>query len=375
LVLKSKHHEPSSRSYKTDLLIVAYGLGCGGTEKVVAYLSDYFCQKGRSVTLVTIDHEDNDFFNLNPRVVRISLSVDSLTEKTTNHSFGSQLYRLLKLRRIIRNYRPKTIISFNPSVNILMLVSSVGINTKRIICERNNPYLQRVSRKLQITRKVIYKMADLITVNSDAALKYFSDLNFGHKTSFVSNPIMVTSATFHEQSRQKTILFVGRLTHQKGLDILLTAFSLSDLKSKGWQLIVVGEGADKQHYQKLAEKLSIHAFVSWVGLVSDLRAWYTETGLYVLPSRYEGTPNSLYEALSYGAPAICSESLVKVHPIIDIVKPWVTFENESVQDLCEKLRHLCLDEDFRRSLAMDGHRYVGALGSISGESEWEELLN
>lgn len=103
--------------------------------------------------------------------------------------------------------------------------------------------------------------------------------------------------------------FLGRLAvKQKGLDLLLKAFALSRLKQVGAKLIIAGpdfrDGLST--LRRLAEDLSVTDSVEFRGELSrsDVRQFLSAPSIFVHPSRWEGMPFSLIEALAHGMPVI-----------------------------------------------------------------------
>jgi glycosyltransferase involved in cell wall biosynthesis len=110
-------------------------------------------------------------------------------------------------------------------------------------------------------------------------------------------------------SRKRYILSVGRLLeNQKRFSILIHAFKL--LLDKGYELdlVIVGDGPDKEAYQKHSARLNVENRIHFLNDVSDtdLEILYNECDLFVLPSCLEGLPLVLLEAMNYGKPIIAT---------------------------------------------------------------------
>ena len=92
----------------------------------------------------------------------------------------------------------------------------------------------------------------------------------------------------------------------KGQDILLEALSRADLPGPGWRLTFYGEGPDRSYLERLAEFYGIADRIAFAGHVSDIRHVWARHQMLVLPSRSEGTPLALAEAMICGRPAVVS---------------------------------------------------------------------
>jgi glycosyltransferase involved in cell wall biosynthesis len=101
-------------------------------------------------------------------------------------------------------------------------------------------------------------------------------------------------------------LFVGRLSYQKGLDVLLRIWRRFVERRPGATLLVLGEGPDGASLRRQAEALGVSGSVDFRGLRLDVRPHYAAADLFVLPSRYEGLPNVMLEAMAAGLPVIAS---------------------------------------------------------------------
>lgn len=102
------------------------------------------------------------------------------------------------------------------------------------------------------------------------------------------------------------VLFVGRLRYQKGVDILLEAWARFRRRRPRALLILLGAGPDARSLAEKAEELGIARSVDFRGVRRDTGPHYAAADIFVLPSRYEGFPNVMLEAMAAGLPVIAS---------------------------------------------------------------------
>lgn len=97
---------------------------------------------------------------------------------------------------------------------------------------------------------------------------------------------------------------IGRLTHQKGLDVLLAA--LGRLDKLDFLCLIVGEGEDAEALKEAANRLNLSDRVIFTGFRSDVPEILGSLDLYVQPSRYEGMPLAVLEAMASALPIVAS---------------------------------------------------------------------
>jgi glycosyltransferase involved in cell wall biosynthesis len=103
-----------------------------------------------------------------------------------------------------------------------------------------------------------------------------------------------------------TVVCVAKFRYQKGLDVLLYAWSFLIEQIPQARLILVGDGPLQPSLQRLAADLGISASVEFAGLCSDVAQQYRRGRIAVLPSRWEGMPNALLEAMACGRACIAT---------------------------------------------------------------------
>lgn len=103
----------------------------------------------------------------------------------------------------------------------------------------------------------------------------------------------------------KKVLAVGRLCKQKGFDSLIKIWQKlpSELKSI-WHLDIVGEGQDKEELKSLIKEYELEDSISLKGHTSDIEKEYKSHQIFCFPSRYEGFPLALLEAMSHSMPCV-----------------------------------------------------------------------
>ncbi len=104
------------------------------------------------------------------------------------------------------------------------------------------------------------------------------------------------------------ILFIGRLVEQKGLDVLLRVALLLKQRKHDFEVRIIGSGPLRSSLEDQAQEFKLDSCVNFVGAVKpgEVAVQFSDADLFVLPSRYEGFPGVLLEAIAHGLPAIAT---------------------------------------------------------------------
>lgn len=235
------------------------------------------------------------------------------------------------------------------------------------------PFLWRVLRR-----------ADLITVSNPAYvqtspfLRPFADkcriIHHGTNLSrFTATPAATARAAAIQQryTNRPLVLFVGRLRHYKGVDVLLKAMPQVQAR-----LLIVGTGPMEAHWRQQARADGLTDRVTFLGRVSDeeLPALYHAADVFVLPStnRAETWGAVQVEAMACGLPVVCTElgtgtSYVNQDGVTGFVVP-----PKDPQALAEALNRLLANEALRRQMGAAGCKR--AREQFSQEAMVEQLL-
>ena len=115
---------------------------------------------------------------------------------------------------------------------------------------------------------------------------------------------------------------VGRLTYQKGYDILIKAFA--SIKRRDIHLVLVGEGEEEISLRRESAILGVDRNVHFLGFRRDVKYLFGAFDIYIQPSRWEGMPNSLIEAMAAGCPIIATDVDGNRELVEDGVHGWLT---------------------------------------------------
>jgi GalNAc-alpha-(1->4)-GalNAc-alpha-(1->3)-diNAcBac-PP-undecaprenol alpha-1,4-N-acetyl-D-galactosaminyltransferase len=354
--------------------MVIADLSAGGAQRVFSQLANAWAAEGRNISVVTLSGADTDFFHLASEIRRNSIAGLAPSHGPIS-AIRANLRRLFALRSAFRASGAKRLLSFTGSMNVLTVLAASGMDIRVTISERNDPARQSLGRVWDFLRRRIYPMADLVTANSQGALASLSAFVPAEKLAFLPNPIGQQSSTVKARLNGPTILNIGRLNRQKGQDVLIDAFAQIAQVREDWCLMIIGSGECEGALRQRAMQRGVAERVSFVGQVDDPFPYYRAAQIFALPSRYEGTPNVLLEAMSAAMPCIVSDASGGPLEYIADGESGLVVPVEDVARLSSALETLMDAPDLRARLGAAGRERLGQHGFGQVLAAWAEALD
>ncbi|WP_282611383.1 glycosyltransferase [Pelagibius sp. Alg239-R121] len=344
----------------------------GGAQRVAKNLIDAWVQKGRRVQVITWMAQETDFYRLPVDVQRVVVGQKpSDAGRAAAHLFN--LGAIFKIRRHLRESKPKAAISFITVTNIFLILASLGLRRRIIISERNDPTRQEVGFLWENLRWLLYRFADVVTANTKHAVMAMEDYVPRQKLLSVRNPVILQH-TGVDCERLPVILSVGRLDPQKNHRLIIEALGRLGIKAQGWSLQILGEGRERDILSDLTEYNGLSERVTLLGLVTDPNPYYRAASIFVLSSIYEGTPNALLEAMAHGLPCIVSDSLPGALEYIEDDVSGLVFRSDDAEHLAECMQSLIDQPELRWRLGREARRRMENYSLEIVSAQWDRLL-
>jgi GalNAc-alpha-(1->4)-GalNAc-alpha-(1->3)-diNAcBac-PP-undecaprenol alpha-1,4-N-acetyl-D-galactosaminyltransferase len=289
------------------IAFVIPNLGPGGAERVASLLANYWVGQGHGVTLATFGTPGAEpFFALEDGVALRELGAPAAARGLTVR-LGTNIARVLRLRSLLRELRPDIVVAFMTDANVVSLWAARGLGVPVVISERNQPGRPGLERLHRLSRRLSYPMAHAMVVQTEAIASW-AKARFRIPIHVIPNPILLDrSGASRKQGDIHQLISLGRLTHQKGFDVLTRSFAAVASKHPDWELVIYGEGPDRAYLERLRAESGFRERMSLPGLTKDSAGALRQANLFVLPSRFEGYPNALLEALGCGLPVVATD--------------------------------------------------------------------
>lgn len=359
----------------TRVLLCVSSLEPGGAERMIAELANAWARKGWSVGVLTLAAASADHYTVDHNVRRLGLDL-IFDSKSRWQSIVNNIRRSVAIRRAAKSFGPAVVVSFIEQTNIRVLAALSGSGIPVVVSERTEPRKHVVGAGWHHARRWLYPRAARVVVQSRSVANWAAAFVPARRVVVLPNFVreLPEAASPHARATAE-ILAVGRLGLEKGFDLLLRAFAQAGLADSGARLTILGEGPERAALLTLARDLGIAAAVSMPGVVKDPERWMATCTVFVLPSRYEGFPNALLEAMAMGCAAIAADCDSGPREILRDEQDGLMVPPENVDALARALVRMMGDAALRARL---GARAVEVRERFSRErvlAQWETLVH
>jgi glycosyltransferase involved in cell wall biosynthesis len=348
-----------------------------GTQRVLSQLTHRLADRGHKQTVVCLNDSWDESLVSNLRKAPVEVRIVGKAALASGYGLLSTLFWLRRER-------------FDIAVTLLFVADVVGrvlarlAGVDRIISSLRARNVNYSSLQRWLVRTTMASV-DVVVINS-SYLREFAIVEEGARPDRIlvipngvciedySTPIdqSLLRANMGLQGNTLLVGSVGRLTRQKGFDVLLEAFSL--LSREDLNLLIFGIGEEEAKLRALAGKIGLQERVHFAGYRRDLPSLLGALDLYVHPARFEGMPNALLEAMAVARPIIASSADGNRELIEDGIHGWLVPPEDPVM-LAKTIQKALRDPDeARRRGAAARQRVITQFSLETMVVAWEKLL-
>ena len=359
----------------------------GGIERVLAdkinYLIGYY---GYEVCLLTVNQGTHSVpYKLHPNVQKIDLGIQ-MYQQYNFHGIKRFFIRRklnkllnLQLKRAIDKVSPDIIICVKLDfVGVLLAVKGMAplIVECHTLCKSDALEGSGLLRRLHsMYWKLLVRRVNAVVALTEGDATAWKRWN--RNVFVIPNAVNLNNHSSISDCRNKSAIFVGRFSTQKGIDSLLKIWSLVSEKHPEWQLDIYGEGELRVHYLSVINEMgaNVHVFAPTTNIMEK----YRENSILLLTSLYEPFGLVLPEAMSCGLPVVAFDCPYGPAEIITDGVDGFLIQNRNVEAFADKVCQLIEDEALRKKMgeagALSSMRYSPDRIMPQWKSLFENLVN
>ncbi|OZG66175.1 glycosyltransferase, group 1 family protein [Bifidobacterium hapali] len=347
----------------------------GGTENVSIMLANALAAEGwvndgNAVSFVSLFEEhDRPFFDIDPRIARYTVY------PTVTHGIQHYFDTVKRLRRLVKQHHIDVLVDIDGILDMYSLPIKRSAGVKVISWEHFNYHQNPGVPYRKLTRRWAARKADAIVTLTEADRKLYLD-NAHPKCPVIAipNPMQTVTPQPVYAADSRIIISSGRLTYQKGFDMLVDVAARVLPGHPDWQWFILGEGEDRPMLEEKIVAAGIGNQLILKGRVENMPDYYRKAAMFVLTSRFEGLPMVLLEAKAYKLPIVSFDC--ETGPA-DIVTDGVNgdlVETGDISGMAERINLLIDDDEHRGRYAAHADEGMDCFDRDLIIGQWDRLL-
>lgn len=371
--------------YVTPALYMA-----GGVERVLTLKANYFAEHfGYDITIILTEGKGKPlFYPLSDKIKIVNLDINF--EELWTCSFVKKVFVYLKKQRIFKKRLSEALMTLRPDITVSLLrreinfindipdgsrkIGELHINRAnyRNFDAEEAGQLKRLFAKWWSGRLLSHvRKLDRLVVLTDKDRESWVELD---DVVTIPDPLSLTPTSVSPLSEQRVVA-VARYSHEKGIDLLLQAWSEVEKQNSGWRLDVFGDG-DRRPYERLMAQLHINgAHCQLHGRTNNVEHEYLKSSLFVLSSRFEGFGMVLTEAMACGLPVVSFDCPWGPRAIIRDGEDGLLAENGDTHALAQQLLRMMGDDRLRSQMAANAVQNVQRFSIAHIAAQWKALFD
>jgi glycosyltransferase involved in cell wall biosynthesis len=362
-------------SEKQRLFFIIPSLMRGGAERVLISLANYFNQLNFETFIVSLNT------NIPAYPIDDGVKVIYILKRDKNfpgHRIFYVLQTFYKLIKLLLEHKPVFVVSFITSANIWAGITCNITGTPYLVSERTSP--NRTVNQFGYFHKrlaaLIYKKAAAVVVSAkgveDCLLQNGAFKNLDNIYRITNAVPLFKPVSAEKVHRRKFILGVGRLAYVKGFDMLIAAYAKA--QPDDIDLLIIGEGEERANLICQVYNMGLREKVILPGSKTNLQDYYSQAEMFVLPSRNEGYPNALVEAMSFGCPCVAMNCDFGPSEIITNWHNGVLIPRNSITAMADAIGRIITDPELKAELGNHALNINDTNNADRILKDWENLI-
>lgn len=341
----------------------------GGTERVGSMIASSLAERGYDVTMLSFWNHGAPFFPLNEKI-----HIDYLLQPSEGKLHRTYIYTILKLKHYIKEHQFDILIDIDSELALWTSYAVQGTNCKLVSWEHfNYKHTLQDKRRMHALHLVSQRSAKLVVLTKQ-------DYDLHKEAGFPENKLIcIPNPTPFEKvspskKSEKMVLAVGRLTEQKGFDLLVQSWSIAAKSVPEWSLAIVGSGENELALKQMAKAKQVHN-IEFFPATSHVEEWYDRARVYALSSRYEGFPMVLLEAMSKGLPIVAFDCVTGPRELITDEVNGRLVPDGDVDKFAQCLVETLTDEDRQDRYTKANLKRIKGYSTASITDKWERMIH
>ncbi len=257
-----------------------------------------------------------------------------------------------ELERLFKRHCPTRVVSFLSRTNMRICSALWWRDCHLVVSERNDLRKQQLQFPWPSFRRLLYRRADVLTANTTGVMDSLVPLFQARQVALLPNPLPmpVVPAAVGSAGDRKGFITVARLVPQKGIDVLVRAFAQTSCAAQDWSLTLVGDGPEREALERQVLQAGLEGKVHFLGFRSDPQTFLLQAGVFVLPSRFEGMPNALLEAMAAGLAVVVTDASPGPLEVVEAGVSGLVVPSDEPAALANALDRLAAEPQLRERL-------------------------
>ncbi len=363
----------------------------GGVDRILSTKANYFAeQSGYEVYIITDSQAGHPpIFPLSPKVKHIDLKTDFDIQyhhgliMRTYYYFSLMKQYKKRLTKVLKEIEPDFVLTtlgrdmdFLPNIkdgSIKIGESHIAKQFTRnfhLMEQRGFPYKQIAHYWRRKQENAVKQLDALVVLTQYDAESW----NAVKPATVIPNPSPFTPKQF-SSCQNKQIISVGRLSEQKGYDMLIETWQIVSSKHPDWKLTIYGEGLLKDELETQIKEKGVNETLHICEPTSAIAEKYAESSIYVMSSRFEGFGLVLIEAMACGVPCISFDCPYGPSDIIRNDEDGLLVENGNTKKLAEAIIYLIEHEEIRIRMGEKARISSQRYAPEQIMNQWTNLFN